>query len=221
MVEDLINPRHLSHWGSRSQTASRPRPNPAPSLSAISTLSLSLLLLQVNLRDVLLAACLIDWSWSRRWSRNCWNRCQIVQHFVLLSFFCFFFFWVFIYFSMCASPVVGLLLSFVFFCCGSLTVRFRVSVKYFRLAPDDGNSFVDFTTRECISISGLSICKSCKRKGERKWVGKSGRETERERQQGDKTQRVASAEQSYGETWYVPCLATIYARGNEFPVGKS
>lgn len=52
-------------------------------------------------------------------------------------FFLFFiFFWVFIYFSMCASPVV-LLLSFVFFCCGSLTVRFRVSVKYFRLAPDE------------------------------------------------------------------------------------
>lgn len=164
-------------------------------LSLQSPLSLSLVLLQVNLRDVLLAACLIDWSWSRRRSRNCWNRCQIVQHFVLLSFFVLFFFWVFIYFSMCASPVV-LLLSFVFFCCGSLTVRFRVSVKYFRLAPDDGNSFVDFTTRECISISGLSICKSCKRKGERKWVGKSGRE----RQQGDKTQRVASAEQSYGET---------------------
>lgn len=93
-------------------------------------------------------------------------------------FFLFIFILGFIYFSMCASPVVVLLLSFVFFCCGSLTVRFRVSVKYFRLAPDDGNSFVDFTTRECISISGLSICKSCKRKGERKWVGKS--ESDRE-----------------------------------------
>lgn len=38
---------------------------------------------------------------------------------------------------MCASPVV-LLLSFIFFCCGSLTVRFRVSVKYFASPPDEG-----------------------------------------------------------------------------------
>lgn len=152
MVEDLINPRHLSHWGSRSETASRPRPNPAPSpvtvpFAAIS-LPLSLVLLLLLLatsqstwrRGVLLAACLIDCrtrshSWTRRRSRNCWNRCQIVEHFVLLSFYSVF--GVFIYFSMCASPVV-LLLSFVFFCCGSLTVRFRVSVKYFASPPDEG-----------------------------------------------------------------------------------
>lgn len=176
MVEDLINPRHLSHWGSRSETASRPRPNPAPSLS-LCNLLLSLLLLQVNLRDVLLAACLIDCSWSRRRSRNCWNRCQIVQHFVLLSFFCFFFLG-FLFIFLCVLRLLCcscLLFSFVVvhWLCG-----FEFLWNIFRLAPDDGNSFVDFTTRECISISGLSICKSCKRKGERKWVGKS--ESDRE-----------------------------------------
>lgn len=110
MVEDLINPRHLSHWGSRSETASRPRPKPAPSLS------LSLLLLQVNLRDVLLAACLIDCSWSRRRSRNCWNRCQIVQHFVLLSFFCFFFFLV-LFIFLCVLRLL---------CCSCLLFSFVV-----------------------------------------------------------------------------------------------
>lgn len=145
MVEDLINPRHLSHWGSRSETASRPRPNPAPSPSPspvpvpVPFPAISLLL---SLSSVVAFVTGYMWiyvtswrparcmphrsqSWTRRRSRNCWNRCQIVENFLLLSFL---FFGVFIYFSMCASPVV-LLLSFVFFCCGSLTVRFRVSVK--------------------------------------------------------------------------------------------
>lgn len=73
---------------------------------------------------------------------------------------------------MCASPVV-LLLSFVFLCCGSLTVRFRVSVKYFATPPTQ--ELPPPMRIECISISGLSICKSCKRKKETK-RGQKGRQ---------------------------------------------
>lgn len=150
MVEDLINPRHLSHWGSRSETASRPRPNPAPSPSpspvpvpvpfpAIS------LLLSLSSVVAFVTGYVTSWrparcmphrsqSWTRRRSRNCWNRCQIVENFLLLSFLFFRGFYLIFYvcFACCAALVFCFLLLWFIDCAVSSFC------EIVRLAPDEG-----------------------------------------------------------------------------------